>query len=275
MNEFNCGNKSCANSCSVSLHIISKEPNKCLMTGEDQKWEKVFKPVKEPASAAKPEPLLELTADVFNRPDCPEWAKYAAVDSEGNAQWFEKEPHATIEYDYYSEHSGYWDSFGKEKDIPGIYDYGNWKGSLIKNPYFKMTVRFKKLHPDAKAPYLGTPGSAGWDLTAISKEEIGTFHTKYSTGLAMEIPEGHVGLVFPRSSVYKTELLLSNCVGVIDSDYRGEITAVFAGRGDKVYNVGDRIMQMIVMPFPAVEYVEVDELTETERGAGGYGSTGK
>jgi len=82
--------------------------------------------------------------------------------------------------------------------------------------------------------------------------------------------------VFPRSSVYKTELLLTNCVGVIDSDYRGEITAVFAkGAKDKAYNTGDRIMQLVIMPVPAVEFVEAEELTQTERGTGGYGSTGR
>lgn len=140
----------------------------------------------------------------------------------------------------------------------------------------QLTVRFKKLHPDAKAPYQGTPGSAGWDLTAVSREEISAYHTKYDTGLAVEIPEGFVGLVFPRSSIYKTETILTNCVGVIDSDYRGSITAVFAGRDDnKEYKVGDRICQLVIMPVPAVKFVEAEELTETQRGTGGYGSTGK
>lgn len=139
-----------------------------------------------------------------------------------------------------------------------------------------MQIKFKKLHPNAKAPYQGTPGSAGFDLTAISREEINEYLTKYDTGLAVEIPEGHVGLVFPRSSVYKTDTMLTNCVGVIDSDYRGSITAVFAGRNaSKKYNAGDRICQMIVMPIPEVEFIESEELTETERGTGGYGSTGR
>jgi dUTP pyrophosphatase len=142
----------------------------------------------------------------------------------------------------------------------------------------KLTVRFKKLHPDAKAPYQATPGSAGWDLTATSVEPVkeDAFLCRYGTGLAVEIPAGHVGLVFPRSSVYKTGQLLTNCVGVIDSDYRGEITAVFAGtRTDNAYQPGDRIAQLVIMPIPAVKFEEAEELTETERGAGGYGSTGK
>ena len=140
----------------------------------------------------------------------------------------------------------------------------------------QLTIRFKKLHPDAKAPYQATVGSAGFDLTAVSREVISEYHTKYDTGLAVEIPAGHVGLVFPRSSIYKTDTILTNCVGVIDSDYRGSITAVFAGRThDKEYKVGDRICQLVIMPIPAVRFVEAETLTETQRGTGGYGSTGK
>lgn len=139
-----------------------------------------------------------------------------------------------------------------------------------------ITIKFKKLHPEAKAPYQATPGSAGFDLTAVSREELNAYLTKYDTGLAVEIPEGYVGLVFPRSSVYKTDTMLTNCVGVIDSDYRGSITAVFAGRNNvNEYKVGDRIMQMLIMPVPEVRYIEAEELTETERGTGGYGSTGR
>jgi dUTP pyrophosphatase len=139
-----------------------------------------------------------------------------------------------------------------------------------------MKVKFKKLTGNAVAPLRGTVGSAGFDLTATSKQRIDLYHTKFGTGLAVEIPKGYVGLVFPRSSCYKQGMLLSNCVGVIDSDYRGEITAVFIGVDNEIcYNVGDRICQLIIMPYPAIEFVEAEELTETERGAGGYGSTGK
>lgn len=139
-----------------------------------------------------------------------------------------------------------------------------------------MKVKFKKLVEEAKAPYQATCGSAGFDLYAVSKEQIDEHHTRFGTGVAVEIPPGHVGLIFPRSSCYKSGMLLSNCVGVIDSDYRGEITAVFIGTSqEQCYNVGDRICQMVIMPYPAVEYVESEELTNTERGTGGYGSTGK
>ena len=139
----------------------------------------------------------------------------------------------------------------------------------------KLTVKFKKLNENAKMPFRGTTGSAGYDLTATA---IGLGPVPdtivYGTGLAVEIPTGYVGLIFPRSSVYKTGMILTNCVGVIDSDYRGEIKAVFR-IGDNPYGIGERIMQMIIMPVPEVEYIEVDNLSETDRGTGGYGSTGK
>jgi dUTP pyrophosphatase len=140
-----------------------------------------------------------------------------------------------------------------------------------------MKVKFKKLHEDAKAPYQGTIGSAGFDLTAVSMEELDNGYLRYGTGLAVEIPAGHVGLVFPRSSIFKTGMTLTNCVGVIDSDYRGEITAVFTV-GDDIeteYKIGDRICQLIIMPYPQIEYIEASELSDTARGTGGYGSTGK
>lgn len=140
-----------------------------------------------------------------------------------------------------------------------------------------MRVRFKRLVPHAADPMRGSAFAAGYDLTAVSQDwEKDTGTVCYGTGLAFEIPEGHVGLLFPRSSVFKKGQLLTNCVGVIDSDYRGEVFMRFAYREDcpTEYRVGDRIGQLIVMPIPAVEYVESDTLTETVRGTGGYGSTG-
>lgn len=141
-----------------------------------------------------------------------------------------------------------------------------------------MKIRFKRLCPEAVAPKQGTPGSAGFDLTATSMSlDMEYAVLEYGTGIAVEIPKGYVGLVFPRSSVYKTGLLLSNAVGVIDSDYRGEIKAKFYPlhwKGDEPYKVGERIFQLVIVPVPEVEYVETDELTTTERGTGGYGSTG-
>ena len=95
----------------------------------------------------------------------------------------------------------------------------------------------------------------------------------YDTQIAMEIPDGYVGLIFPRSSVSKTGLSLRNAVGVIDSGYRGPIMLKFGGEAGG-YLAGDRVGQIMILPYPEIEYVEVDELSDSERGAGGFGSTG-
>lgn len=143
-----------------------------------------------------------------------------------------------------------------------------------------MIIRFKKLHPDAVVPKRATAGAAGFDLTAVAFNREDD-RIRYDTGIAVEIPPGFVGLVFQRSSVYKTGLMLCNAVGVIDSDYRGSISFVYrnllgvGGRDCAHYGIGDRIGQIVFMPVPKVELVESDVLTETARGAGGYGSTGK
>lgn len=140
-----------------------------------------------------------------------------------------------------------------------------------------MKVKIKKLVENAIIPNYAKNGDAGMDLTATSKtyDELG--NVVYGTGLAMEIPKGYVGLVFPRSSICKTDLILTNSVGVIDSGYRGEIMAKFAyvSMQNKKYDVGDRIAQIIILPYPTIEFEEVDKLSETERGEGGYGSSGK
>lgn len=143
-----------------------------------------------------------------------------------------------------------------------------------------MKVRIKLLNELAQEPFKANPTDAGWDLTAtsIGYDEFGNIC--YGTGIAMEIPEGYVGLVFPRSSICKYEQLLTNSVGVIDSHYRGEITAKFAptskqlGTG-KRYQVGDRICQIIIIPFPEIEFEEAEELSQTDRGVKGYGSSGR
>lgn len=140
-----------------------------------------------------------------------------------------------------------------------------------------MKVKIKKMHANAVIPKYAKPGDAGLDLTATSEEwnENNTMVT-YGTGLAVEIPEGYVGLVFPRSSVSKTTLNLTNSVGVIDSGYRGEIMFKFRYLEEgMIYDVGDRIGQLIIMPYPQVEFEEVEDLSSTERGEGGFGSTGK
>lgn len=138
-----------------------------------------------------------------------------------------------------------------------------------------MKVKFKKLNKNAVIPKRGTPLSAGFDLVATSKKEVDFYHTEFGTGLALEIPEGHVGLVFARSSCYKNGSLLSNGVGVIDSDYRGEVKAVFLGTSkDVCYEIGDRVCQLVILPIPEVEFIQAEELSRTVRGTGGYGSTG-
>ena len=142
-----------------------------------------------------------------------------------------------------------------------------------------MEVKIKKLVKTAITPKYAKVGDAGMDLTATSKWYDDDNNVCYGTGIAMEIPKGYVGLVFPRSSNAKQDLILSNSVGVIDSGYRGEITFKFKLVEDrhlaKDYNVGDRVGQIIIIPYPNIEFVEVDELSETERGKGGYGSSGK
>ena len=139
-----------------------------------------------------------------------------------------------------------------------------------------LQVRIKKLVPEAVVPGYAMPGDAGLDLTATSAEfDAATRKLKIGFGIAVEIPPGYVGLAFPRSSVHKTGMTLSNGVGVIDSGYRGEIGAVFyVPEGAKPYGVGDRCAQLVVLPFPQVQVVEADALSETERGCGGFGSTG-
>lgn len=139
-----------------------------------------------------------------------------------------------------------------------------------------MKIKVKKLHPEAVVPHYAKPGDAGLDLTA-TEVDFDYFNDKtyVNFGLAFEIPEGHVGLIFPRSSIHKTKMVLSNSVGVIDSGYRGEVSAVFYGTRDgQRYRPGDRCAQMIILPYPQVELEEAEELSSTERGEGGFGSTG-
>ena len=144
-----------------------------------------------------------------------------------------------------------------------------------------MKVRIKKLSENAIIPTYAKEGDAGMDLVATSIISETTTDVTYGTGLAMEIRDGFVGLVFPRSSIRKYDLALTNCVGVIDSGYRGEIQATFKktnwlkGNESEKYQIGDRIAQIIIIPHPQIEFDEVDELSDTERGEGGFGSTGK
>lgn len=140
-----------------------------------------------------------------------------------------------------------------------------------------MKVRFKKLSAEAVMPKKAHKEDAGFDLTAIDAQSDNDGNVVFRTGIAVEIPENYVGLVFPRSSNAKTDLILTNSVGVIDSNYRGEITLKYRPYSSmkKGYNFGDRVGQLIIMPYPEIEFEEADTLSETDRGNGGYGSTGK
>jgi len=140
----------------------------------------------------------------------------------------------------------------------------------------QIIVKVKKLHENAVTPSYSKPGDAGMDLTITEIKENNFRQISYGFGIAVEIPFGYVGLVFPRSSVKNQDLLLSNCVGVIDSGYRGEIQSTFrkTDPSEKFYNVGERGAQIIILPYPQVFMVESDELSDTERGTGGFGSTG-
>lgn len=165
-----------------------------------------------------------------------------------------------------------------------------------------MEIRYKKLTPEAKTPFKVINIDAGFDLYAIWKKETDKYF-EYGTGLAFEIPEGYVGLIFPRSSITKYDLMLKNSVGVIDASYRGEIMFRFikahndliveskdsqsidtedwvnanhiAFRKPDYYDVEDRVGQIIFIEIPKISLIESDELSDTERGSGGYGHTGK
>lgn len=156
-----------------------------------------------------------------------------------------------------------------------------------------MKIKIKKLSENAEVPSYSKRGDAGMDLTATSKWYDDNGNTCYGTGLAFEIPEGYFGLLVPRSSNAKTDLRLTNSAGILDSGYRGEV--MFKYRNDNFskmggglqnhlmmgdiafnneYEVGDRIGQILVLPYPKIEFEEVEELTDSERGEGGFGSTG-
>ena len=140
-----------------------------------------------------------------------------------------------------------------------------------------MKLKFKKTHKDATIPAYSKIGDAGLDLTAVTINTT-EMYIEYNTHICVEIPEGYVGFLFPRSSISKYHLSLANSVGVIDSGYRGEIMARFKRTTntahETLYNVGDKVVQLIILPYPKIELELVDDLTKTDRGAGGFGSTG-
>ena len=160
----------------------------------------------------------------------------------------------------------------------------------------KVKIKIKKLHPNAVIPKYAHIGDAGVDLVAtevnvvecttpIEYDELGyasvekTIGTIYEVkfGFAIEFPKGYVARIYPRSSIYKTGLVLANSSGTIDWPYRGELMAKFYSiiPTGQEYKVGDRCAQLILEKIPEMEFEEVEELSETDRGSGGFGSTGK
>lgn len=139
-----------------------------------------------------------------------------------------------------------------------------------------MKVKFKKLKDKAVMPSKAHPTDAGFDLTATSRTYQGGCYV-YGTGIAVEIPKGYYGELKSRSSISKTMLVLSNGSGTIDAGYRGELLMKFYPliEHPNLPEVGDRIGQLIIHKLQNVEFVEADELSDSERGVGGYGSTGR
>lgn len=150
-----------------------------------------------------------------------------------------------------------------------------------------QNLKIKKLNPQAVTPFYATPGSNGLDFTATEVKLVPDAKGLNNcivchTGIAVEIPKGYVGLMFPRSSVSNKPLALANSVGVIDSDYRGEITFKFRFTGMSqvqwerhIYEAGERVGQLVLIKSEQVKVTEEGELEDTERGTGGYGSTGQ
>jgi len=135
----------------------------------------------------------------------------------------------------------------------------------------------KKLTPEAVLPTQANPGDAGLDIVATSVTHTARY-IEYGTGLSVAVPQGFLGLLCPRSSVSNKHLRMCNSVGVIDSSFRGELKVRFAltlpyNMGD-IYSVGDRVAQLVIMPFVEAKVLEVQELPETQRGTGGWGSSG-
>lgn len=144
-----------------------------------------------------------------------------------------------------------------------------------------MEIKFKKFDEKAIAPARQHSTDAGFDLTCIGvstvRNECGQVLLVYHTGIAVEIPEGYVGLIFPRSSIYKKSLEQTNSVGIVDSGYVGEVIVVMRNTTDVVpaiYKEGDRFAQLVIVKLPEVEgFVEAEELSASDRGVNGFGST--
>lgn len=142
-----------------------------------------------------------------------------------------------------------------------------------------MNIKLKRLHPDAQIPTYATPGAAAVDLVSVESLTLQPMERGLvATGFAIEIPEGYEAQVRPRSGwALKQGITLPNSPGTIDSDYRGEIKVIIQNLGSEPFEIqkGDRIAQMVIAPVLQVQFEEVDQLSETSRGEGGFGSTGK
>jgi dUTP pyrophosphatase len=144
-----------------------------------------------------------------------------------------------------------------------------------------VKLKVKRLPHCRDLPRYATPGAAGLDLTAAIDGPLCLAPGKrlgMPTGLVVEIPPGYEGQLRPRSGLAaKAGVTLTNCVGTIDSDYRGEVVVLLINHGDEVYifEPGERIAQLLITPVPRVEVIEVDETNDSERGSGGFGSTGR
>lgn len=143
-----------------------------------------------------------------------------------------------------------------------------------------MDIKYKKLNDLAKVPTRGSDSAAGYDLYAATEGKFIIYpHSTemVSTGLSLELPEGYFGAIFARSGLAtKQGLRPANCVGVVDSDYRGEIKVALHNDTDFVqtFEEGDRVAQLVLLPYIEMTFLEAEELTETERGEDGFGSTG-
>jgi len=145
-----------------------------------------------------------------------------------------------------------------------------------------IILKVSKLKTTAKLPVRSSKFATGFDLYSCDTVTMNLDYIEYSTGIAVEIPVGFTGLLFPRSSISEKSLMLKNSVGVIDPDYRGEIKFRFLAtkeilHDEKRYKVGEKIGQLVILKVPEIEIKEVyyNELSKTERGEGGFGSTGK
>lgn len=164
-----------------------------------------------------------------------------------------------------------------------------------------IDVKIRKVHPDATIPTYAHPGDAGMDVTAVLIN-VTDDYIEYDTGLQFQLPPGYVMLIFPRSSNSKKDLLLANSVGVLDSGYTGNLKLRYKLNyrieqlgtnhtldrsafevnisptniliSNKYYNIGDRVGQIMIIPYPEINFIETENFEDTERGSGGFGSTG-